>query len=79
MDHWRVEHRSDLAVVSLPRATLADSIKATRRRDVPVIFVRIAFNPAEPVVSARNKSFTALNATLSMSEGDDATGQGCRS
>lgn len=60
-------------------ATLAYLIGTARLHHVPVTFVRVPFNPADPMVSARNKRFTALNATLAMSEGDDATGRSSRS
>jgi nicotinamidase-related amidase len=64
-----VERYLDVAGPLLAR--LADLIDTARRHNVPVIFVRVAFNPAGPVVSMRNKSFTDLKTSLAISEGDE--------
>lgn len=52
----------------LDRLRLA--IEAARARDMPVIFVRVAFRPGHPEVSSRNRAFARLS---SFGEEDDAT------
>ena len=44
------------------------ALVAARKAQVPVIFVRVAFRPGAPEVSARNKSFSALTGTSRLDE-----------
>jgi nicotinamidase-related amidase len=48
-------------------------IAVARERTMPVIFVRVAFRPGSPEVSARNQSFSALRAEARMDETSDGT------
>jgi nicotinamidase-related amidase len=41
-------------------ARVAEAVAAARGAGVPVIFVRVAFRPGHPEVSARNRRFAAL-------------------
>lgn len=54
---------------------LGGAIAAARAAGVPVVFVRAAFRPGYPEVSARKRSFAAIAAQLgrALGEGDDAT------
>lgn len=54
---------------------LGQAIGAARVRGMPVIFVRVAFRPGHPEVSARNRTFAALadRTGTSFAETDDAT------
>jgi len=54
-------------------ATVQRVIAAARAREVPVIFVRVAFRPGAPEISARNKSFAALTSAPAMDETSEAT------
>jgi nicotinamidase-related amidase len=51
------------------------AIETARAMGVPVIFVRVAFRPGHPEVSARNRAFAALasQAGTSFGEEDEAT------
>ena len=53
--------------------TLETVISAARDHQVPVIFVRVAFRPGAPEISARNKGFSALKDSSPMDEGAEAT------
>src|SRR4051812_46972716 len=48
----------------------ADAIGAARDAGVPVIFVRVAFRPGHPEVSARNRAFSALRDAGGLLEDD---------
>jgi nicotinamidase-related amidase len=54
---------------------LRGAIEAARAKEVPVIFVRVAFRPGHPEVSDRNRTFAALTrpAETSFGESDEAT------
>lgn len=52
---------------------LATAVHAARTTGVPVIYVRVAFRPGYPEVSAANKSFSALARTGGMGEADPST------
>jgi nicotinamidase-related amidase len=54
---------------------LRGAIRAARAKEVPVIFVRVAFRPGHPEVSEMNRTFAALTrqAEISFGESDDAT------
>ncbi len=54
---------------------LRQAIEAARSTSLPVIFVRVAFRPAHPEVSTRNRAFSALaaQADASFGEADEAT------
>ncbi|MGH9088698.1 MAG: cysteine hydrolase family protein [Acidimicrobiales bacterium] len=56
--------------------TLAAATAAARNAGLPVVFVRVAFRPGAPEVSARNKAFAALASSPAlgaMGEGDPLT------
>jgi nicotinamidase-related amidase len=53
-------------------ATLADLVSSARSHGVPVIYVRFAFSPTGPVVSQRNKRFTALKTDLALGENEES-------
>jgi nicotinamidase-related amidase len=50
----------------------ADAVGAARDAGVPVIFVRVAFRPGHPEVSARNRRFAALRDAGGLLEDDSA-------
>ena len=54
---------------------LGEAIGAARAMGMPVIFVRVAFRPGHPEVSARNRTFAALasRAGASFGEADEDT------
>jgi nicotinamidase-related amidase len=52
---------------------LATATKAARDAGVPVIYVRVAFRPGTPEISARNRSFSALAGLGGMSVDDLST------
>jgi nicotinamidase-related amidase len=52
---------------------LAEAVDAARSAGVPVIYVRVAFRPAHPEVSASNKGFSALAATGAFDESSPQT------
>jgi nicotinamidase-related amidase len=54
-------------------ATLARATTAARDAGVPVIYVRVAFRPGSPEVSARNRSFAAAVGVGGMGMDDPAT------
>jgi nicotinamidase-related amidase len=47
---------------------LAEAVDAARSAGVPVIYVRVAFRPGHPEVSASNRGFSALAATGAFDE-----------
>jgi nicotinamidase-related amidase len=49
------------------------AIDAARKAAIRVIYVRVAFRPGRPEISARNKSFTTLAQTGGFEENDPAT------
>ena len=53
--------------------TLARSAAAARAAGVPVVYVRVAFRPGAPEISARNGTFAARAAAGGMGEDDPAT------
>ena len=53
--------------------TLEAVIASARDREMPVIFVRVAFRPGAPEVSPRNRSFAALGPSPTMDESSEAT------
>ena len=53
--------------------TIERVLTTARERRMPVIFVRVAFRPGTPEVSARNQSFSALRGDSRMDETSDAT------
>lgn len=53
--------------------TLERVIEEARAREIPVIFVRVAFRPGTPEVSARNQGFSSLKGDARMDETSDAT------
>jgi nicotinamidase-related amidase len=56
--------------------TLARATGAARAAGVPVIFIRVAFRPAAPEISTRNRTFSAIAASGaigSMGDDDEAT------
>ena len=64
----RVPDQADALLTTLERV-----IDAARTHGVRVIFVRVAFRPGAPEVSARNQSFAALTSTSAMDEMGAAT------
>lgn len=50
----------------------AQAIGAARAHDIPVIYVRVAFRPGAPEVSARNRAFAAVR-DAGMDEDGEAT------
>lgn len=54
---------------------LGRAIETARQREIPVVFVRVAFRPGFPEVSGRNRTFAALTqrAGTSYGQDDDAT------
>lgn len=54
---------------------LSQAVEAARAMGVPVVFVRVAFRPGHPEVSARNRTFAAVasRAGGSFGEEDEAT------
>jgi nicotinamidase-related amidase len=64
----RVSEQADALLATLERV-----ISAARERDMPIIFVRVAFRPGAPEVSARNQSFAALKSSLPMDETTEST------
>lgn len=54
-------------------ATLERVIDAARRSSTPVIFVRVAFRPDAPEVSARNQGFASLRSDRRLDETSEAT------
>ncbi len=54
-------------------ATIERVIEVAREREIPVIFVRVAFRPGAPEVSARNQSFSALRSDPRLDETSEAT------
>ncbi|MCY0879032.1 MAG: cysteine hydrolase [Firmicutes bacterium] len=52
---------------------IQDALAAARDRQLPVIFVRVAFRPGYPDVSARNRSFARVAEWGNMTESDEAT------
>lgn len=53
--------------------TLEGVIAAAREREIPIIFVRVAFRPGAPEVSSRNQSFSALKNAQPMDETSEST------
>jgi nicotinamidase-related amidase len=53
--------------------TLEGVIAAARGREMPIIFVRVAFRPGAPEVSSRNQGFSALNRSQPMDETSEST------
>ena len=53
--------------------TLEGVIAAAREREMPIIFVRVAFRPGAPEVSSRNQGFSALNRSQPMDETSEST------
>ena len=53
---------------------LGRAITGARAADVPVVYVRVAFRPGAPEISARNKAFAAAAAAGAMSI-DDASAE----
>ena len=53
--------------------TLEGVIAAAREREMPIIFVRVAFRPGAPEVSSRNQSFSALKSAQPMDETSEST------
>lgn len=54
-------------------ATVATAVAAAREKEIPVIFVRVAFREGAPEISARNKSFSLLAGSDVFSESSHAT------
>jgi nicotinamidase-related amidase len=54
-------------------ATLAETARAARTAGVTIIYVRIAFRLGTPEVSPKNRSFSSLAGSSSMSELNSAT------
>ena len=52
---------------------LGRAITGARAADVPVVYVRVAFRPGAPEISARNKAFAAAAAAGAMSIDDAST------
>jgi len=48
--------------------TLSEVLDAARAKDIPVIFVRVAFRPGAPEASPRNKSFAAVSQSDAFNE-----------
>jgi len=64
----RVADQSEALLETLERV-----IAAARNSATPVIFVRVAFRPGAPEVSARNQSFSTLKSGARMDETSEAT------
>lgn len=54
-------------------STLAAAATAARAAGVPVVYVRVAFRPGAPEISANNKTFAAIAANRAMAIDDTAT------
>lgn len=54
-------------------STLERLIAEARVRSIPIIFVRVAFRPGAPEVSARNQSFSTLKSSSPMDETSELT------
>ena len=67
-----VERIADASTTLLP--TVAGAVEAARSTGTAVIFVRVAFRPGAPEMSARNRSFAALASTPGLGEDDPSTG-----
>jgi nicotinamidase-related amidase len=50
----------------------AEAVAAAREAGVPVIFVRVAFRPGHPEISARNRTFAALRDAGGLLEDESA-------
>lgn len=65
-----VEHAPD------PKHVLdaaSEAIDAAHKHEIPVIFVKVAFRPGFPEVSAKNKAFSVLHETGHFSHDDPTT------
>jgi nicotinamidase-related amidase len=54
-------------------AAIGKAIAAARGAGIPVIYVRVAFRPGSPEISARNRVFSAVASSARMGEDDPAT------
>ena len=50
----------------------AEAVTAARDAGIPVVFVRVAFRPGHPEISARNRTFAGLRDGAAMLEADAA-------
>ena len=64
----RFAEGSESLLTAIGRATAA-----ARSAGIPVIYVRVAFRPGSPEISARNRIFSAIAASRRMGEDDAAT------
>jgi nicotinamidase-related amidase len=66
-----IVNRFDVKDAYLDRVVAA--VERAEQAGVLVVLVRVAFSPGHPEVSARNKSFSALQSSMAMVAGDPAT------
>jgi nicotinamidase-related amidase len=64
----RLDDRADQLLDTVERV-----IAVARQRSIPIVFVRVAFRPGAPEISARNKTFAALLAASTMGEDSEST------